>query len=142
MIEFFKFLLAVAAVVGFAIGYWKLLTTEWSENEQPSERFEFFASSLGGLVGGIVAAAFGEQLPSGSGLMEILNTFSGFLRPLPEGWPRQFAAFLYILTYLSFSLWAITVYFRNERDTPKLTQNLAVVSMGLIGAIVTAYLGQ
>ena len=142
IIKWLTFLISTVALMGFVIIYWKLLTTEWSRVNQPDKPLEYLASSLSGLVGGIVAAAFGQKLPNPavdqSQLIKKLNSFGRFISPLEKNPPREILATVYVIVYLGMSIWAIIVWIGD--NAPKLIDNLAVVSIGLIIAIVTSYL--
>jgi hypothetical protein len=145
IIRWLTFLLSVVALVGFVIVYRKLLATPWTEQVQPKANFEFLASSLTGLVGGIVAAAFGQKLPDPPGqhvtLTRRLNAFGKFMSPFDHEQARKILAAAYVLVYIAISIWAIVVWAGDHPYTPKLTNNLAVVSIGLFAAIVTSYFG-
>jgi len=151
LIRWLTFLLSVVALIGFIVVYYKLLSTRWTESLQPKPNFEFLASALAGLVGGIVAAAFGQKLPNPPGkalghppagmrLAMKLNAFGKFVSPTDKDLPRQVLAAAYAVIYIGLSVWAIIVWARDIPYTPKLTNNLAVVSIGLFIAIITAYL--
>lgn len=145
LIQWLTFFLSAVALLGFVFVYWQLLNTEWTKDVQPKPNFEFIAASLAGLVGGIVAAAFGQKLPDGGRdkfhLTAKLNAFGGFLTPFEREPPREILAAAYALIYIGMSIWAIAVWAADKPFTPKLINNLAVVSIGLFIAIVTAYLG-
>jgi peptidoglycan/LPS O-acetylase OafA/YrhL len=145
LILWLTFLLSTVALLGFIFVYWTLLSTGWTKDVQPKPNFEFIAASLAGLVGGIVAAAFGQKLPDNTRnnfrLTAKLDAFGGFLTPFKSEPPREILAAAYALIYIGMSVWAIFVWVADKPFTPKLTDNLAVVSIGLFIAIVTAYLG-
>lgn len=108
------FLLSTVALLGFVFVYWKLLSTGWTKDVQPQPNFEFIAASLAGLVGGIVAAAFGQKLPDGTRdnlrLSAKLKAFGGFLTPFEKESPREILAAAYALIYIGMSIWAIVVW--------------------------------
>ncbi len=143
-IKWLTFILSVLALIGFVVVYWKLLTTVWTKDSQPQPNFSFLASSLAGLVGGIVAAAFGQKLPKSAGfrtrLMNKLSAFGGFIGPISDGSLRVIMAVGYAVVYIVMSIWAIVVWAGDKPNTPELTNNLAIISLGLFAAIVTAYL--
>ena len=144
IIRWLTFLLSVVALIGFFVVYWKVLTTDWTQTTQPNPNLEFLASSLAGLVGGIVAAAFGQKLPDPPGsrslLRRKLNAFGRFVSPFDQEPPRELLAIAYALIYISMSILAIVTWVADIPHTPKLTNHLAIVSLGLFIAIVTAYL--
>src|SRR5687767_5067664 len=99
LIQWLTFFLSAVALLGFVFVYWQLLSTKWTEDVQPKPNFEFIAASLAGLVGGIVAAAFGQKLPDGSRdkfrLSAKLNAVGGFLTPFEREPPREILAAAY-----------------------------------------------
>jgi hypothetical protein len=135
--------LAVVALIGFVVVYYQLLATKWTkERTPPIPQQEYLASALAGLVGGIVAAAFGQKLPKPlerNRAAERLNAFGRFLIPWDDAKLRELLAAAYALVYIGMSVWAIVVWAKGGEYMPKLISSLAVVSIGLFIAIITAY---
>jgi hypothetical protein len=127
-----------------------------------SDQEAWIASALAGLVGGIVASAFGQSPanpavpnppdPSGkrSHLTRKLRAASQFMAPRestdkPPPDPntfdiREVFVVAYVAVYVAISVWSIAVYVGFGDKAPDTIRDLSVVSVGLMTATVSSFL--
>ena len=127
------------------------------EAPQHGEPFTYVASILAGLVGGIVAAGFGQAPPSApgggardaftrnvAGLGDFIVENKREARPAlrDEAGPRKgketlgliYAAVYFLVAFANIGAWIYA-----DEEASILVKNLATVSIGLIVSIVTAF---
>lgn len=144
----------VLLYVGAMIVTWN--TSQAGDDPRPADfggLFTWAATFLSGVVGGIVAVAFGVSLPDpntrdtlvtqqgvGDWLQQAIATLGGWL------WPSQSSAAnvarLYVLAYILVAALAFIVAIFREKVAPDMLTTLPTVALGLGGAVVTAYFGR
>lgn len=151
--NFLVSLLAILGIIGFAcvstFAFYKTLTTVAVPPLR--EPLTYLANSLNGLVGGIVAVGFGVSPPSSgsTGLASlvtrnIIGLGSFIVENQSQAGParlnaKQFIGALYALIYILVGIAAIVVW-ASDDNPPELVKTLAMVSIGMFGAIITAFL--
>lgn len=98
----------------------------------PGEPVTYVFTALSGLVGGIVAAAFGVSPPSRK-LDGLANVSTGGLQAV------QWIGLAYVLIYLIVGVGAIVAWMMCGDLTSDLVKNLAVVTIGMVIPIVAGY---
>lgn len=156
--------IAMTALIGFAalVGY-GLYQTWLATDAAPSftEAYLYVATALTGLVGGIVAAGFGQKSPdpgsqaAASGpkppasslkaqprrMARSLTGVGGFALAGRGGNAKQFVGTVYAAVYLVVGVAAVATWVSKSSVTPELVKNLALVVIGLalptVGAIMS-----
>lgn len=128
--------LAVLAILGYAIVGGIALVDVWNAQGDvaptPGEPLTYVFTALAGLVGGIVAVAFGVS-PPGQKLNGLGNVSTAGLSA------QQWIGALYVVVYLLVGLTAVVIWFMKEPVTSELVKNLAVVTVGMIIPIVAGF---
>jgi hypothetical protein len=155
------FSMAILTLAGFAFlsGFAIYQTAVMGQTPVFSEPYVYVANILAGLVGGVVAAGFGQALPPtttllSNALQRNLHGLGNFIvanKPKPsratstaaaQAQPPSSAkdkiAFIYVIVYLLCAVAAIVVWVVDS-NVPDIVKNLATVSIGMIVAIVTAF---
>lgn len=127
--------LALLSIAGYAIVSAIAILAVWNAVENaptPGEPLTYIFTALAGLVGGIVAVAFGVSPPSGKlGGLSNLST-SGLSA-------QEWIGAVYVVVYLVIGLAAVVTWFIHDPLTSELVKNLAVVTVGMIIPIVAGY---
>lgn len=127
--------LAVVAVLAY--GWMGIVSIRdvWMATDNapsPGEPLTNTFTALSGLVGGIVAAAFGVSPPAGK-LGGLANVSTAGLQAV------QWIGLAYVVIYLLVGLVAVVTWIARPDLTSDLVKNLAVVTIGMIVPIVAGY---
>lgn len=127
--------LAVLVIFAYAIVSVIAIADVWgAEGLAPTtgEPITYIFTALAGLVGGIVAVAFGVS-PPGEKLSGLANlTTSGLTI-------RDWIGSLYVVVYLAVGAGAVATWIGNESTISDLVKNLAVVTLGMVVPIVAGF---
>ena len=143
-----------AGLYGWA--FWLVFTSAAQPVEFPPE-FIYIATALAGLVGGVAAMIFNEQLPddpagpkahkdappttpSESGRTAAWIALKRSVYP-DEGGDKLFSILsaLYVIVYFVVGIFAIVTWVYTSKKTPNLVTNLALISIGLFVAIARSF---
>ena len=140
-----KFIVTIGALVGFVSVYWILLDGEWTPTKQPNPNLLTLASTLTGLVSGVVAGAMGVKIdPHVQGHRALglkLEKIGSYLAPVPSGPWKKFLAGAYVIVYFAVGVCALIFWAGGEDPArPDIIDNLAGVTSGLVVAIVAGFM--
>jgi hypothetical protein len=138
------FVLAFAYLLGNAMLLTLGATAKLTDFSEP---YIYVATVLAGLVGGVVAVAFGQKPPGKTtrgaqiaGGMERLGR--AVLPSEPKEWQTIMAG-LYAVIYVLWGAAALIVWFtKGNTITPELVRNFALIWLGLFVAVVRGFLGE
>ncbi|HJZ55864.1 MAG TPA: hypothetical protein VKE74_12925 [Gemmataceae bacterium] len=141
---------AIAAVSlgAFAVMYWVPMLNLWFNGFdplcKPTDEYVTVATTLAGLVGGVVAYLFGQQLPA-PGATTATATVRDRLRLLLGAEPGQewrvLAALVYTVVYVLtvFAALGSWVGYSNSAGKLDLLKNLGLIGLGLMVAIARGF---
>ncbi|AYQ27631.1 MULTISPECIES: hypothetical protein [unclassified Polaromonas] len=152
--------IAVALLLGFVALYTVAIWQCWIAAEPSKLRFSsefvYAATGLAGLVGGIVAMSFNEQLPVTPDAVKSAEERSLVVASetgLKAGKKAAIEAFdattndvlhninaAYAIAYFITGGTAIVTWLSFSKDTPDLIRNLALIVFGLVLAIAKAFI--
>jgi hypothetical protein len=155
--------LAIVALIGFLLAFGYSILYAWTGPLPPAQdalvsqaRFIFVANLLAGLIGGVVATGFGQQLPSPPdnppanppdnppanppSIAESVGNITDAGNVLPRRWTNIIGTG-YALIYFLIGLAAIISWLIKGDDIPDIVNNISGVCLGLIVAIVQSALG-
>ena len=149
VIRFLVALLALGAIVGFAILFGSGVQSVWSAAKgQPptyNDAYLYVATTLGALVGGIVAVGFGVSTDTGGGggggggsLLEANLTGLGRIA-LPAVDAGALVGALYAIVYLLMGAVAVVAWVSHPNETSSLIKNEATTFLGLLVPVVAGY---
>lgn len=137
-------------MVGFLSLYSYAIWETWTAGSLPKfkESYIYVATSLAGLIGGVFATVFNQNLPPQPGLSPSLGSaerrpkfgISGFQIALKRSLTLQFgdvlswATFAYVVSYLLIGIASIVTWVGADQ-TPDLIKNLALISIGVFLAV-------
>lgn len=126
--------LALGAAVAFGVmAIWAIVEV-WraTSTPVPNEAYTYVESALAGLVGGIVATAFGVSLPTAKlGGLSNLST-AGAVN-------RQWIGAAYVVIYLVVGAAAIITWIFHADLVSGVVKNLACIFVGMVIPIVAGY---
>jgi len=150
--------IASCVVAGFAIMYGRAIFLVWAASGHPVEfqpEYVYVATALAGVVGGVAAMIFNEQLPDDPQA----RTPKALATPSASGPKAAFAALVnsvvpqgganrmfsivssaYVIAYFLAGMAAIATWVTASANTPDLVKNLALISIGLFVAIARSFL--
>jgi len=150
-------LISLLVIGGFAAVFAKGILDTWqAKGTVPpfSETYLYVATALAGLVGGLVAAGFGQKLPEtppGRDLAReaqpsrvarrLANLGAIVLPGQTQDWQRLMAS-LYAVVYILWGVLAIITWVAKSPVCPDLVKNLASISFGLFLAIARGFLSE
>lgn len=127
--------LALLSIAGYAIVSGTAILAVWNaigSAPTPGAPLTYLFTALAGLVGGIVAVAFGVSPQTGKlGGLSNLSTAGMSAKDWIGG--------VYVVVYLLVGLTAVVTWFIRDPLTSDLVKNLAVVTVGMIIPIVAGY---
>jgi hypothetical protein len=136
---------ALVALLGFLYFFGGLVITALLASQKPSvdTTLTSLATILSGLVGGIVAAGFGQKPPNPPGggrrWRRNFSALGNFVQGGLDWGSKEFIGSVYAIVYVVLGVLAIyCAYFRSDL-APDLLKNLANVTLGLFIAIITAF---
>jgi hypothetical protein len=151
---------ALAAIAGFAVMYGRAIWFVFTSKVDPvtsKPEFVYVATALAGLVGGVVAMFFNEQLPddttgpqqrkneppttpSKTGLKAAGLALKRSIYPA-DGRDRLFSivSSIYVIVYFIIGVLAIIALVTASSSMPDLVKNLALISAGLFVAIARSF---
>jgi hypothetical protein len=166
-VRFFMGLVALIAVIGFIILYIKAIYRTWTKPPVVTfpPQYVHVATALAGLIGGVAAMIFNENLPPepGPGTPPAASASAEGTRAAPleissktgpeaattallrsvvpqEGIiSLSFVSVIYVACYFLTGLGAIITWLAYGEQTPDLVKNLALISIGLFVAIARSF---
>jgi drug/metabolite transporter (DMT)-like permease len=140
-----KFIVTVGALLGFVCVYWILLDGEWTPTEQPNPNLLTLASTLTGLVSGVVAGAMGVTIDTNirgqKAIRRKLEKIGAYLTPVPSDRWKKILAGAYVVVYFAVGVCALIFWAGGEDPArPDIIDNLAGVTSGLVVAIVAGFM--
>lgn len=144
--------LTVIVLIGFAVMVTYGIYQTWAADTTPSftDAYLYVATGLTGLVGGIVAAGFGQKPPaqtsagSETAREKTVRNIDGLGNLVLAGQAvnaKGIVAAIYAGVYLLLGIVAIVTWVAKSSVTPDLVKNLASVSIGLILPIAQGFFG-
>lgn len=133
----FVALLLFAVVYGILIyGSFVNETPTWIQGDFPTS----LATTLGGLVGGVVAIGLGQATPEADTAAEATRGIANVAGLVTESEGRKtLVSFAYLFVYLALGVAAIVASVGVPDQTPDAVKNLASVFIGLIIPIARGY---
>lgn len=147
-------LITILIIGGFAaVSIWGLVLT-WQSQDQPatfSDQYVYIATALAGLVGGLVAAGFGQRLPESDASRaaageppqgRMASRVAGLGRvvfPTDKKTWQQIVASIYAIVYILVGVATIITWAMKGDACPLLVKNMATVSFGLFLAIARGF---
>jgi hypothetical protein len=137
--------IALVALIGFMYFFGALIIGVVFTPKPPTFTVDqiTLATILSGLVGGIVAAGFGQKLPSNNGggnrVGIKISALGGFVQAGFDWTSKEFIGSIYAAVYVILGLLAIFIAYFRADVAPDLLKNLANVTLGLFIAILTAF---
>jgi hypothetical protein len=126
--------LATLSAIAFGVlAAWAIVDVWQAKVEpQPTEAFTYIETGLAGLVGGIVAAAFGVSVPTEkvAGLSNLSTAGAS---------ERQWIGGAYVMIYLLVGLAAAATWLVNSDVTSTVVKNLGSTFVGMVIPIVAGY---
>lgn len=126
--------LAVLSVVGFGLmAAWAIRDVWMAETmPMPDEAFTFVETGLAGLVGGIVAAAFGVSRPNEkiSGLSNLSTAGAS---------ERQWVGALYVSVYVVVGIATVFTWLFKAEVASTVVKNLGSTFIGMLIPVVAGY---
>ncbi|MGD8340929.1 MAG: hypothetical protein PVH89_09110 [Gammaproteobacteria bacterium] len=144
-----RFFVSAGALGAFAIVFLIIFLAEWNETTQPNPNLITLASTLTGLVSGVVASLMGikisvrlkKKYESANPLFQKLVAIGDSLFPFWDEKAKATLSALYVVTYLVVGTTAIAIWATGENPVrPEIVDNLAGVTLGMVVAIVTAFM--
>jgi hypothetical protein len=144
-------MLSIVGLVLFVLIYGFAVWRSWHKGPLPDSNMEYVATALAGLVGGFVAAAFGQKLPgrengdtsfirAGATRLGHLVTASRAELSATDGFGvRDAIGVAYVIAYFVVGLAAGVTWLFAPETAPDLIKNLAMIVLGLIIAIAGTY---
>ncbi len=139
--------ITLAVLAGFAALFcWGIYAT-WTATAKPvfPETYLYVATALAGLVGGIVAAGFGQKLPESSAvtrpsrMARNITALGNFVLAGQAFNAQQIVASIYAGVYVLLGLVAIITWVVKADVTSDLVKSLASVAFGLFLAIAQTF---
>jgi hypothetical protein len=135
--------IAFVALLLFAVVYSILIygssideTPQWIQGDFPTS----LATTLGGLVGGVVAIGLGQTAPEADTPAEATRGIANVTGLVTESEGRKtLVSFAYLFVYLVLGVAAIIAAVSVPDQTPDAVKNLASVFIGLIIPIARGY---
>ncbi|MCI0700085.1 MAG: hypothetical protein L0241_03245 [Planctomycetia bacterium] len=145
--EFLAGSIAFGCLIAFAVMYWVPIAKKWGLPEcfqKPSDDYSTVATTLAGLVGGVVAFLFGQQLtptPDPANTNRLSRAFG----VAGEPWDRRaWIALAYTAVYFLTVFGALMVWLMARDDDVgnlQMFKNLGLIGLGLVVAISRAFFG-
>jgi hypothetical protein len=137
-----SYILSLGAALFFAALSIKILIDTWRNRPPPSTNVVYVATTLGGLVGGVVAAAFGQALPKPPTGGVVNGAFTSFVSNAGR-WlaaDKELLGMAYIGLYFVVGFAAGVTWLFSKSPVPDVVRNQAMVTFGLVIAIVSAFM--
>ena len=133
--------ISIAAILGYGIlAAWELGSLWTSTDGQGSgnSAVEYVSAALTGLVGGVVATAFGVKQPDPN--VSALNTLAGFaIAASGRSTTKQWVGALYVGIYLLVGLLAVITWAVPGSDASGAVKITASTFIGMTTAIIASY---
>jgi hypothetical protein len=144
--DFILPIVSIIAILVFVFMYGAALVETWAAVDQApvfGGAFQYIATALCGLVGGITAKGLGQPYTPITGatiqeektrsvFFKRMIALSSMVSPFDSQKTRTWIASLYILVFVLFGLGAAITWAFRETVTPEMVKNLAMISIGLI----------
>ncbi len=134
-------LIAVLAILGYGIlAGWQLVSVWIPSDGQGSGNpaVEYTSAALTGLVGGVVATAFGVKRPDPN--VNALNSLSGFATAAKDSsTTKQWIGTLYVSVYLIIGLLTVFTWAFPGSDASEAVKITASTFIGMVTAIVASF---
>jgi len=138
--------ISIIAILAFLVMYGIAIIDTWTSIDQTpaySGAFQYIATALCGLVGGITAKGLGQAYTpiTGASIQSEKNkslfsrrmiALSSIVSPFDSEKVRTWIASFYMIAFIIFGLAAALTWVFRESVTPEMVKNLAMIVIGLI----------
>jgi heme A synthase len=150
--------ISVLVILGFAAAcIWGIVATWQAQDTPPAfpDAFVYLSTALAGLVGGLVAAGFGQKMPEADATLDVsgapappqpsraasraLGVGAIVFPGQKQDW-QQLVGSIYAIVYVLVGLATIVTWVLQSDVCPPMVKNLASVSIGLFLPIARNFL--